>query len=306
MTRGRCTRALAFATLAISIAACAPTGTSAPEPASRYVSERCPLLADARPYTVVARADAFADQRFLHRVVRSVVREFQPRQPTLAAPMSIPTDDWLRNADFDSTFRRMSWRPGTDDRATLQLVLHGDGRWSSPRLMASSGNAAVARAALAAFDRALRAVPTPSTRDTLPRAFPVPARQHGMDSLVVTVLFGDSAHTGEQAVALFAVQEANVIPIGHVSPIYPANLRNANIEGDAIAQFVVDSTGAPDMGSFSARRGGEPLFIQAVRVAVSQQRLTTAQRDCRPVRQLVQQVFTFRLRQANYNPGAKP
>ena len=127
-----------------------------------------------------------------------------------------------------------------------------------------------------------------------------------MDSLVVTVLFGDSAHTGEQAVARFAVQEANVIPIGHVSPIYPANLRNANIEGDVIAQFVVDSTGAPDMGSFSARRGGEPLFIQAVRVAVSQQRFTTAQRDCRPVRQLVQQVFTFRLRQANYNPGAKP
>ena len=114
--------------------------------------------------------------------------------------------------------------------------------------------------------------------------------------MIVTVDFGGAPLPGDNATARYAIQESPVVMIGRSAPSYPAALRDAGIEGEVIVQFVVDSMGAPDLARFRAGPDAQPLFVEAIRAAVANQRFTPAQRDCRRVPQLVQQPFTFALR----------
>lgn len=99
------------------------------------------------------------------------------------------------------------------------------------------------------------------------------------------------------APALFEFQvERPVRPIsGVVGPRYPTALREANVEGDVLAQWVVDSTGRVEAGSFKVLRASSPEFVASVRDVVYALRYQPAVLAGRPVRQLVQQPFEFRL-----------
>lgn len=91
------------------------------------------------------------------------------------------------------------------------------------------------------------------------------------------------------------VQKA-VSPIpGNRGPRYPDMLRTANVEGEVLAQFIVDENGRADSTSFTVLRSTHDLFTNAVLSSITSFRFNPAQLNGRPVKQLVQMPFQFSL-----------
>jgi protein TonB len=78
-------------------------------------------------------------------------------------------------------------------------------------------------------------------------------------------------------------------------PRYPDMLRSANVEGEVLAQFVVDTTGRAEMSSFKVIKTSHDLFTNSVRAVLPQMRFYPAEVGGRKVRQLVQMPFQFAL-----------
>ena len=76
---------------------------------------------------------------------------------------------------------------------------------------------------------------------------------------------------------------------------YPDMLRSANVEGEVLAQFVVDADGRYEAGSFKVLKSSHELFTQAVKNALPNMRFYPAEVGGKKVKQLVQQPFTFSL-----------
>jgi|SRR5213593_2684055 len=90
--------------------------------------------------------------------------------------------------------------------------------------------------------------------------------------------------------------EKQVAPApGNPPPRYPDMLRSANVEGEVLAQFVVDTTGRVDMSQFKVLKSSHDLFTSAVRQHLTVSRYYPAEIGGRKVRQLVQQPFNFAL-----------
>lgn len=78
-------------------------------------------------------------------------------------------------------------------------------------------------------------------------------------------------------------------------PIYPNQLRAANIEGMVQAKFVVRADGTIDMGTFMVIRSDHEAFTAAVRAAAEKWRFRAATMDGRPVSKLITMPFMFSL-----------
>jgi protein TonB len=91
------------------------------------------------------------------------------------------------------------------------------------------------------------------------------------------------------------VEQPVVAIPGTATPRYPSMLQSAGLEGDVRAQFVVDTLGRVERGSFRALESSHDLFAAAVREALSRARFKPAEAGGRKVRQLVEQTFTFRI-----------
>lgn len=91
----------------------------------------------------------------------------------------------------------------------------------------------------------------------------------------------------------FQVEKPVVPAPGSTSPRYPDMLRQAGVEGEVLAQFVVDTTGRAESGSLKILKSSHDLFIQSVRNALPQMKFIPAEVGGRKVKQLVQQPFTF-------------
>lgn len=95
---------------------------------------------------------------------------------------------------------------------------------------------------------------------------------------------------------------------GHLR--YPEKLRNQQVEGEVLAQFVVDTTGEAILDTFHVLRTTHLEFADAVRAGLPAMRFNPAELGGRRVKQLVQQPFTFSLRQDSSSswqtPGAVP
>jgi TonB family protein len=78
-----------------------------------------------------------------------------------------------------------------------------------------------------------------------------------------------------------------------VAPIYPDSLLRAGLSGRAVVEFVVDTTGVPDMDTFGTVASTHPLFAEAVRRAVAVARFSPAVLGGAQVRQLVHLPITF-------------
>ena len=77
---------------------------------------------------------------------------------------------------------------------------------------------------------------------------------------------------------------------------YPDELRAQKIEGEVLAQFVVEPDGTPDTSSFMVLRSDHALFTRAVKEALPTMRFTpAATEDGHKVRQLVRMPFMFKL-----------
>ncbi len=100
---------------------------------------------------------------------------------------------------------------------------------------------------------------------------------------------------GDQPYFDFQVEKPVVAAPGSAGPAYPDMLRSAGIEGQVLAQFVVDTTGRADMATFKALRSDNDLFTVAVKNALQRMRFLPAEVGGRKVKQLVQQPFQFSL-----------
>jgi protein TonB len=76
-------------------------------------------------------------------------------------------------------------------------------------------------------------------------------------------------------------------------PAYPALARQAGIEGEVLAQFVVDTTGRAEPSSLKVLKSSHDIFVESVRNALPEMRFVPAEVGGRKVKQLVQQPFTY-------------
>lgn len=93
----------------------------------------------------------------------------------------------------------------------------------------------------------------------------------------------------------FQVEKAAAAIPGSGAPAYPEMLKSSGVEGEALVQFVVDTTGRAELGSFKVLRASHDAFGQAVRSALPRMRFLPAEIGGRKVRMLVQQPFAFAL-----------
>jgi len=100
---------------------------------------------------------------------------------------------------------------------------------------------------------------------------------------------------GDQPYFDFQVEKPVVMAPGAQGPAYPDMLRTAGIEGQVLAQFVVDTTGRAEMNTFKALKSDNDLFTTAVKNALQRMRFLPAEVGGRKVKQLVQQPFQFSL-----------
>ena len=100
-----------------------------------------------------------------------------------------------------------------------------------------------------------------------------------------------------KAPAYFEFQvERTALPLPGMRGVdYPPELRAQHVEGTVLAQFVVETSGRPDMRTFKVLRSSNDLFTRAVYDAVKQMRFQPAEIEGRAVRQVVQQPFVFSL-----------
>lgn len=99
---------------------------------------------------------------------------------------------------------------------------------------------------------------------------------------------GSGAYTTAQVERIAALKTV-------VEPPYPAAGRAMRMEGRVVVQLVIDSTGRVDLGTVRFTESiGEPFTI-AVRSVLPRLRFEPARLDGRPVAQLVEMPFEFRL-----------
>ncbi len=91
----------------------------------------------------------------------------------------------------------------------------------------------------------------------------------------------------------FQVEKAAGHIPGSGHPAYPDALRSSGVEGEALVQFIVDTTGRAEPASLKVLRATHDAFGQAVRSALPQMRFLPAEIGGCKVRMLVQQPFTF-------------
>jgi TonB family protein len=93
----------------------------------------------------------------------------------------------------------------------------------------------------------------------------------------------------------FQVEQPVVPAPGNRGPRYPELLKATAVEGEVLAQFVVDPDGQVDIQSFKVLKSTHDLFTQAVRSSLVEARYLPARVGGKAVRQLVQQPFQFQL-----------
>ena len=90
--------------------------------------------------------------------------------------------------------------------------------------------------------------------------------------------------------------EKQVAPMpNNAGPRYPDMLRSANVEGEVLAQFVVDTSGRAEMNTFKVLKSSHDLFTNAVKAALANMKFYPAEVGGRHVKQLVQMPFQFTL-----------
>jgi hypothetical protein len=84
------------------------------------------------------------------------------------------------------------------------------------------------------------------------------------------------------------------------APIYPRDLLAIGVEGLVEAIYVVDTTGQVDTTTIQVVHSDDPRFTASVVTALGQMRFRPASRGAEKVRQLVQQLFRFRVVPASH------
>jgi protein TonB len=92
----------------------------------------------------------------------------------------------------------------------------------------------------------------------------------------------------------FQVEKA-VEKIGGDAPDYPPSLRDAGVEGQVLAQFVVNEKGRYESGTLKILQSSNSAFTAAVKDALPRMKFSAAQIGGKKVQQLVQMPFQFHI-----------
>jgi protein TonB len=109
------------------------------------------------------------------------------------------------------------------------------------------------------------------------------------------VVGGTAPVNTDQPYFEFQVEKQVARVPGYGDPVFPENLRAANVEGEVLAQFVVDENGKYEQGTFKVLKSTNEQFTNAVRNALPRMKFYPAEVGGRKVKQLVQLPFTFSL-----------
>jgi len=109
------------------------------------------------------------------------------------------------------------------------------------------------------------------------------------------VVGGTPQPVSDQPYFEFQVEKQVASMPGNPAPRYPDMLRSANVEGEVLAQFVVDTTGRAEMNTFKVLKSSHDLFTNAVKSALANMKFYPAEVGGRKVKQLVQMPFVFSL-----------
>lgn len=99
--------------------------------------------------------------------------------------------------------------------------------------------------------------------------------------------------TGEQTYFEFQVEKPARHAPGSAAPRYPPELKAAGVEGEVLAQFVVDTLGQPLLHTFRVLKSSHGEFTESIKTALPGLKFVPAELRGRKVRQLVQQPFVF-------------
>src|SRR6266550_1544295 len=89
--------------------------------------------------------------------------------------------------------------------------------------------------------------------------------------------------------------EKVVEKIGGEAPTYPEDLKSAGVEGQVLAQFVVNESGRYEPGTLKILNSSNSQFTAAVKDALPRMRFSAAQTGGKKVQQLVQMPFQFHI-----------
>ncbi len=89
--------------------------------------------------------------------------------------------------------------------------------------------------------------------------------------------------------------EKPVEKIGGDAPEYPSSLKDQGVEGQVLAQFVVNESGRYEPGTLKILNSSNPAFTAAVKEALPRMKFSAAQIGGKKVQQLVQMPFQFHL-----------
>jgi periplasmic protein TonB len=89
--------------------------------------------------------------------------------------------------------------------------------------------------------------------------------------------------------------EKPVAKIGGEAPEYPSSLRDSGVEGEVLAQFVVNESGRYESGTLKILNSSNPAFTAAVKDALPRMKFSAAQIGGKKVQQLVQMPFQFHI-----------
>jgi periplasmic protein TonB len=109
------------------------------------------------------------------------------------------------------------------------------------------------------------------------------------------VVGGTPQPVSDQPYFEFQVEKQVAPQPGNPAPRYPDMLRSANVEGEVLAQFVVDTTGRAEMNTFKVLKSSHDLFTNSVKQALANMHFFPAEVGGRKVKQLVQMPFVFSL-----------
>lgn len=94
---------------------------------------------------------------------------------------------------------------------------------------------------------------------------------------------------------VFQVDKAAAARPESARPVYPDLLQSSGVEGEALVQFVVDTAGRAEPGTFRVLSATHDAFGASVQVTLPRMRFLPAEAGGKKVRMVVQQRFAFAL-----------
>lgn len=107
------------------------------------------------------------------------------------------------------------------------------------------------------------------------------------------VVGGKGAVNPDQTYFEFQVEKPALAKDGNPNPKYPSMLESSRVEGNVLAQFVVDTTGRADMSTFKILQASNELFGSSLKSVLPSWRFFPAEAGGHKVKQIVQLPIKF-------------